>query len=205
MSSFTFDEVMLENLIDTRWKEKRDTEYRTEFHFKDLHTMCYFSLTKERDCEDFYYTGEADVSNKALNDYISRIPDNSTLNTMFNLSCGDFEEFLDSLINVLTEGRDDAEDFWITTEGVDEDYQITYEADFRSRKNKDKVVHIYFRDCSLYEDCQEISFDESLLPNRLRDVLYEVPSSNMNDWQKLMCIEGIMSAWGYENTSEYTL
>lgn len=201
----SFDEVMLNRLGGTRWKETRETEYRAEFHFKDLYTTCYFSLTKERDCENFYYTGEGDVSSKALNDYISRIPDNSTLDTMFNLACGNFEEFLGSLVNVLTEGREDAEDFWIITEGVDEDYQITYEANFRSRKDKDKVIHIYFRDCSQYEDCQEISFDESLVPNRLRDVLYEIPNSSINDWLKLMCIEGIMSAWGYESVSECTL
>lgn len=201
----SFDEVMLDNLDGTRWKEKRDTEYRTEFHFKGSYTMCYFGLTKERDCEYFCYAGEADESSGALNAYVSRIPENSTLDTMFNLAYGDFEEFLGSLVNVLTEGRDDAEDFWIENDGVDEDYHVTYEADFRDRKNKDDVIHISFQVVDECEYSPEIFFDERRLPNLLRDALYEIPSSDMDDWLKLMCIEGIMSAWGYENVSECTI
>ena len=42
----SFDGVMLNRLGGTRWKEKRNTEYRTEFHFKGSYTMCYFDLTK---------------------------------------------------------------------------------------------------------------------------------------------------------------
>ncbi|WP_348701881.1 hypothetical protein [Turicimonas muris] len=201
----SFDGVMLNRLGGTRWKEKRNTEYRTEFHFKGSYTMCYFDLTKERDCEYFSYTGEADDSSGVLNAYISRIPESSTLDTMFNLAYGDFEEFLDSLVNVLTEGRDDAEDFWIETVGKDEDYHVTYEADFRDRKDKDNVIHISFQVVAECEYSPEVFFNERLVPNRLCGALYEIPNSNMNDWQKLMCIEGIMSAWGYENVSEYTL
>ena len=201
----SFDDHEIERMVGYRWREVCETEHITSIHYKDERAPGYFGVVEEEGYTRLAYVDYGDGYSDEIDKIMRRLPDTSALDTMFKLSGWDFEDFVDSLVEVLAKDEDEEENFYIVLEETDEDYHVTYETDFRSRKDKDKTFHVALQVISEGAHSSDIFFDERLLPNRLRDALYDVVGSDKDDWQKLMCIEGIMSAWGYENVSEYTL
>lgn len=201
----SFDECMVESMVGYRWDEVRETERITDFYYDNERAPGYFGFIEEGGYTRLAYVSHGDGYSDEIDNIMRRLPDISALDTMFKLSGWNFDEFVDSLVEVLVKDEDEAKHFCVDFASGDECYRITYETDFRSKKNKDKTLHVALQIIDESGYCPGVFFDERLVPNRLRDALYEIPSSDMDDWQKLMCIEGIMSAWGYENTSECTL